>query len=157
MHTQNKRYHTGWHYQSPQYTKVYPLLNMPKESSICPVNLTPDYQENKIYIMFHTVLYRYIFFSLSSNSWGLGTLYTFNFHKANVRRRVFSTIVSKSGSSMSVWHLKQPPATRKQNLLGLMISPPQGHYYLINSPLERNTQPKGNQVTDIDFQPVNKV
>lgn len=52
---------------------------------------------------------------------------------------------------------KQPAATSKQNLLGLMISSPQGHYYLINSPLERNTQPKGNQVTDIDFQPVNKV
>lgn len=58
---------------------------------------------------------------------------------------------------MSMWHPKQPAATSKQNLLGLMISPPQGHYYLINSPLERNTQPKGNQVTDIDFQPVNKV
>lgn len=38
-----------------------------------------------------------------------------------------------------------------------MIGPPQGHYYLINSPLERNTQPRGNQVTDIDFPPVNKV
>lgn len=54
-------------------------------------------------------------------------------------------------------HPKRPAATSKQNLLGLMIGPPQGHYYLINSPLERNTQPKGNQVTDIDFQPVNKV
>lgn len=50
-----------------------------------------------------------------------------------------------------MWHPRQPATTSKQNLLGLMISPPQGHYYLINSPLERNTQPKGNQVTDIDF------
>lgn len=56
-----------------------------------------------------------------------------------------------------MWHPKQPAAARKQNLLALMISPPQGHYYLINSPLERNMPPKGNQVTDIDFQPVNKV
>lgn len=51
----------------------------------------------------------------------------------------------------------KPAAARKQNLLGLMIGHPQGHYYLINSPLERNTQPRGNQVTDIDFPPVNKV
>ena len=58
-------------------------------------------------------------------------------------------------SKCGIQNNQQPPVNK--TLLGLMISPPQGHYYLINSPLERNTQPKGNQVTDIDFQPVNKV